>query len=136
MGHILAQHRDLHAQLTAVRACLAAPGRRVVALREALEHLRSHLRSHFQQEEAGGFLEESIARMPRLAAAARQVLEEHRALLAEIDDLIGRLRADDSVGSWDAVVVAVERFATHLLEHERNENAVVQQGYNEDLGLD
>jgi hypothetical protein len=24
----------------------------------------------------------------------------------------------------------------HMLEHERSENAIVQEGYNEDLGLD
>jgi iron-sulfur cluster repair protein YtfE (RIC family) len=136
MGHILAQHRELHAQLVAVRACLAGSGRCVAELRAALESLRDHLRSHFRQEEMGGFLEESIARMPRLSAAARTVMGEHPALLAELDDLIGSLETADSAAAWDQIAAAAERFAQHLLEHERNENAVVQEGYNEDLGLD
>ena len=136
MGHILAQHRELHAQLVAMRSCLAGPGRCVAALRESLEHLRDHLRSHFRQEEAGGFLEESIARMPRLSAAARTVMAEHPALLSELDDLIATLEKADSAASWDRIADAAERFAQHLLDHERNENAVVQEGYNEDLGLD
>jgi iron-sulfur cluster repair protein YtfE (RIC family) len=136
MGHILAQHRELHAQLVAVRACLADSGRCVATLRTACESLRDHLRTHFRQEETGGFLEESIARMPRLSAAAREVMGEHPALLAELDDLIAGLARADSAGSWDRIAAAAERFCQHLLEHERNENAVVQQGYNEDLGLD
>lgn len=136
MGHILAQHRELHAQLVAMRACLADSGRCVATLRTALESLRDHLRTHFRQEETGGFLEESIARMPRLSAAAREVMGEHPALLAELDDLIAGLERADSADSWDRIAAAAERFSWHLLEHERNENAVVQQGYNEDLGLD
>ena len=136
MGHILAEHRELHAQLVGMRACLAAPGRCVTSLRESLEHLRTHLRAHFCQEETGGYLEESIARMPRLSAAARTVMAEHPALLAELDDLIGGLEKADSAAAWDRIAAAAERFAQHLLDHERNENAVVQEGYNEDLGLD
>ena len=136
MGHILAQHRELHDQLVAVRACLAGPGRCATALRAALESLRDHLRAHFRQEEAGGFLEESIARMPRLSAAVRTVMADHPALLAELDDLIAILAKADSAAAWDQIAAAAERFAHHLLDHERNENAVVQEGYNEDLGLD
>ena len=136
MGHILAEHRELHAQLVGMRACLAAPGRCVTSLRESLEHLRTHLRAHFCQEETGGFLEESIARMPRLSAAARTVMADHPALLAELDALIATLEKADSAASWDRIAAAAERFTHHLLDHERNENAVVQEGYNEDLGLD
>ena len=136
MGHILAQHRELHAQLVAMRECLAGPGRCAAALRETLERLRHHLSGHFRQEEAGGFLEESIARMPRLATAARTVMAQHPALLAELDDLIASLEKADSAAAWDRIADAAERFTQHLLDHERNENAVVQEGYNEDLGLD
>ena len=136
MGHILAQHRELHAQLVAMRECLGGPGRCAAALRESLQRLRDHLSGHFRQEEAGGFLEESIARMPRLATAARTVMADHPALLAELDDLIASLEKADSAAAWDRIAEAAERFTQHLLDHERNENAVVQEGYNEDLGLD
>ena len=116
--------------------CLAGPGRCATALRAALESLRDHLRAHFRQEEAGGFLEESIARMPRLSAAVRTVMADHPALLAELDDLIAILAKADSAAAWDQIAAAAERFAHHLLDHDRNETAVVQEGYNEDLGLD
>lgn len=140
MGHILSQHRELHTQLTAVRACLAAAAPvsadRLAPLRDTLGTLRDYLRTHFALEEKGGFLEESIARMPRLSAAAQAVMGEHPALLAEIDGLIGRLDKPDSAATHDLLAADCERFVRHLLDHERNENAVVQEGYNEDLGLD
>jgi hypothetical protein len=134
LGHILAQHRELHGQIVAARAAFSSGP---VAVRAALATLRDHLAVHFVQEERGGFLEESIARMPRLSTAADGVLEEHPRLLAELDRLIERLAVRDiSPVSWSRACHDFEDFCGHLLAHERNEHAVVQEGYNEDLGLD
>lgn len=141
MGHILAQHRELHEQLVAVRTALAAsaPPERpaVLAAREALRRLSAYLHRHFTQEEAGGFLEESISRMPRLSPAVKAVLAEHPVLLGELDRLIETVAtAHISPLSWQQAGRDFDCFADHLAAHERNENAVVQEGYNEDLGLD
>ena len=69
-------------------------------------------------------------------AAAREVLAEHPPLLADVDGLLERLAARDSGGeAWQQAGRDFEAFASRLLAHERNENAVVQEGYNEDLGL-
>lgn len=134
LGHILAQHRELHGQIVAVRGAFAAGP---AAARAALAALRDHLAAHFRQEEQGGFLEESIARMPRLSTAAAAVLGEHPRLLAEIDGLVARLDERDlPAASWGRAACDFEEFCTHLLAHERNERVVVQEGYNEDLGLD
>ena len=137
---VLQQHRELHDQLAAAREPLAGSdppdGARRSAARAALECLRAHLADHFAREEAGGYLEESITRMPRLSAAMRAVLGEHAGLLAEIDRLIEAVgRPDNDARSWAQASRAFDTFAAHLLTHERNENAVVQEGYNEDLGL-
>jgi hypothetical protein len=140
LGHLLGQHRDLHARLLALRADFApehdAGHPPVKAIRGRLEELRDHLRDHFVQEEQGGFLEESIARMPRLSVAAREVVAEHPRLLAELDTLLEKLPGRDVRDeSWDEAVHGFAVFTEHLLAHERNENAVVQQGYNEDFGF-
>ncbi len=141
MGHILAQHRELHDLLVAARAALAvppAPDRaNVLGARRALCGLSDYLRRHFSQEECGGYLEESISRMPRLSPAVKVVLSEHPVLLGELDRLIATVAAADiSPLAWQQAGRDFECFADHLTAHERNENAVVQEGYNEDLGLD
>jgi len=140
LGHLLGQHRDLHARLLALRADFApehdAGHAPVKAIRDRLLELRDHLREHFVQEEQGGFLEESIARMPRLSVAAREVVADHPRLLAELDTLLDKLPAQDvRDASWDEAAHGFAAFTEHLLAHERNENAVVQQGYNEDFGF-
>ena len=140
LGHLLGQHRDLHARLLALRADFAvghdADPPSVKAIRDRLQELRDHLREHFVQEEQGGFLEESIARMPRLSVAAREVVAEHPRLLAELDTLVDKLPTQDvRDDSWDQAAHGFAAFTEHLLAHERNENAVVQQGYNEDFGF-
>ena len=134
VGHLLAQHRELHERISATRAAFAAGRKQAHA---ALCGLRGHLAAHFLREELGGFLEDSIARIPRLAAAAGRVIGEHPRLLAELDGLIERLAAPDiSASSWGRADRDFARFCARLLAHERNENAVVQEGYNEDLGLE
>jgi hypothetical protein len=139
MGHLLAQQRELHDLLLEARDAFAASSHAAGAVATAhrrLTGLRQHLARHFAQEEEGGFLEESLARMPRLAAAARNVLADHPTLLVELDGLLERLAARDiDSEAWRQAGRDFEVFASHLLAHERNENAVVQQGYNEDLGL-
>ena len=140
LGHILGQHRELHAQLIAARAAFgeAMPpdAAEVASTRAMLRGLREHLRGHFEQEERGGFMEESIARMPRLSGMVRDVMADHPRLLGELDALLESLSAQDiSRDAWTAARRGFATFADHLVAHERNENAVVQEGYNEDLGL-
>jgi hypothetical protein len=140
MGHILVGHRHLHDLVAAARAAFDAAGpARPAAVPDVRGHLvtlRDHLHQHFVQEESGGHLEESLSRVPRLNRAVKAVLAEHPGLLAELDALIrGLPRHDISQASWDEANRDFETFVRHLMAHERSENAVVQEGYNEDLGL-
>jgi hypothetical protein len=138
MGHLLAQHRELHDLLVDARGMLQQPPGEVARADAAarLGALRQHLARHFVQEEQGGFMEESLTRMPRLARAVGRVMAEHPTLLAELDGLLEGLAARDSGGeAWRQAGCDFEAFASRLLAHERNENAVVQEGYNEDLGF-
>ena len=140
LGHVLAEHRELFCQMTAVRSAFADKAAvsqdRVDATLVTLHALQEHLRCHFEQEEEGGFLEESIARMPRLGPAVAAIMKQHPSLLAELDALIKLLSAgDSSPATWEQASRGYECFAAHMQAHERTENAVVQEGYNEDLGL-
>ena len=149
LGHVLTEHRDLFHLMHSVQSRFAtaglpgspSPEHRADVL-ESLHHLREHLGDHFAQEELGGFLEEAMTRMPRLSAAVRSIVAQHPALLAELDRVIDELTIVEKSGgfaakakSWSAAVHAFEAFAAHMAAHERSENMVVQEGYNEDLGL-
>lgn len=143
LGHLLAEHRDLFNLIQSVRKALADPGEptaeRHAAVLESLRSLRCHLRDHFAQEESGGFLEEAVTRIPRLSAAMRSIIGQHPDLLVELDAVIAGLESapasSDSPAAWGDASRAYERFADHMTAHEQRENAVVQEGYCEDLGL-
>lgn len=143
LGHLLSEHRELFQQLSALRAMLAAespPGcERLREIVQAVAALRGHLADHFRAEESGGFIEEAVARMPRLGSAATEVLGQHRDLLADLDRMVDRF-ADvgeaPCTEAWRGMHEAFDAFMRRMQAHERAENAVVQQGYNEDLGLD
>ena len=146
LGHLLAEHRDLFHLMHSVQLAFAMAGQPRPESRadvlESLHHLREHLGDHFAQEELGGFLEEAMTRMPRLSAAVRSIVAQHPALLAELDRVIDDLTIVEKSGggaagakSWSAAVHAFEAFAADMAAHERSENMVVQEGYNEDLGL-
>lgn len=140
LGHVLVEHQDLFGRLTAARRAFAAEPPespdRLAAVRDCLRSLRDHLGAHFLQEERGGFLEEAVARMPRLGAAVSVLMAQHPALLAELDGIIAALPSSPaSAAEWEHVGKAYADFAARMSAHERGENAVVQEGYNEDLGL-
>jgi hypothetical protein len=145
LSHVLAEHRDLFNLMQTVRSAWTEPGMPLPQRRRAvvasLRFLRDHLHEHFVQEERGGFLEEAVARVPRLSRAVRSIVGQHASLLAELDGVIEGLdsppAADDATAqaSWQRAGDAFAEFAAHMTAHERAENTVVQDGYNEDLGL-
>ena len=140
LGHVLAGHRDLFQLLLSVRSVLAAAGPptpdRHADVLASMHDLRDHLRDHFTQEEQGGFLEESVTRIPRLSAAVQSILGQHPGLLAELDRVIGDLEGSPGdPGAWARAGRSFAAFSARMTAHERSENAVVQAGYNEDLGL-
>ena len=140
LGHVLGEHRELHSAISAVRCLLekgaVEPGGCADELIAAINALRHHLADHFAKEERGGFLEESIARVPRLSRAVAAIMADHPRLLTEIDALIESIPTTSMpCEAWRSCRESFDRFAGHLVAHERNENAVVQEGYNEDLGL-
>jgi hypothetical protein len=128
LGHVLAEHHDLFCRLSAARTAFSE-------VRPSVDTL-ARLHEHFAKEEHGGFLEESVARMPRLGKGAAAIMKQHPALLAELDNVLAGLPSSvDEAEAWLQASRDFEAFTTHMLAHERSENAILQEGYNEDLGL-
>ena len=100
-----------------------------------LRELRDFMKGHFAKEAAGGYLEEAVVRVPRLAAEADTIEGQHPGLLREINGMLEKMaKAEPTAEAWrngDAVAA----FAAALLCHETAENRILQQGFNEDPAL-
>ena len=142
LAHIAAEHRDLEQRATRLFQLVkqridedALP----VAMAELtlnLQELRDLMQYHFAQETAGGYLEEAVARLPRLAGAADAVERQHPELLCDSSALLESAKtAQPSIDAWKQLGVGVARFTDELLAHEIEENRILQEGFNEDPAL-
>lgn len=91
---------------------------------ERLTRLRDMMAQHFEEEE-GGCLDEIVTQHPYLSGETRQMEQEHRLLLEEFDALIEDATQDASSTKWKA---RFNEFEQSLMEHERQERALVRRG--------
>jgi hypothetical protein len=139
---IAAQHRHLKQQVRTLCRLLCQPmeERRLQEAYSAglnqLGELRDFLEYHLAQEAFGGYLEDAVARLPRLGTVADEIERQHPLLLAELDALLVSAKtAEPTVARWHELGEAVAAFARRLMEHEAAENRILQQGFNEDPAL-
>jgi hypothetical protein len=135
--HATADHVQLSNALQELGARLSrrdlSPGEVV----ERLENLRRELLDHYRHEEASGFFREVVEVAPRLKSRADALMQEHVQLRQQMDNLIALARtktADDPW--WQSVTEALAAFETVFAEHERREDAVLQEAYIRDIGTD
>jgi hypothetical protein len=141
-GSIIAEHRDLQRRCNQLRQLISQP-REEAGLTAAIGELslqaremRDLLKLHLMREAAGGYLEEAVARVPRLSPEADAVERQHPELLRELAALIEAVKtAKPSLDDWQRIGRTVERFVVKLLAHESAENQILQQGFNEDPAI-
>ena len=106
LTHIAAEHRGLERRATQLIQLVRRPiedGALPTALAELttnLRDLRDLLRRHIAQEMTGGYLEEAVARVPRLARDADAIERQHPDLLRDAAALVNI--AKNSTPSLDA----------------------------------
>ncbi len=139
---VIDEHRELQSRLSKLRALVGAPQSApeiaggLIELAKQLRQMRERMEIHFAEEAAGGFLEEAVTRLPRLAESAANIEAEHPELLRRVDSALTLAeKADPSTEGWQHVRGAVEEFVRQMLAHEAKENRLLQQGFNEDFGL-
>lgn len=134
------EHARLHQLLAACHADLAlatAPTATNIAdLQTHLTQLHEHLARHFAHEEHGGWLEEAVVRLPRLATQFTTLEKQHADLLARLAALGEKLKTlAVEADQWPAVAGEFEAFAKQLVAHEACEERILEQGFNQDLDL-
>jgi hypothetical protein len=142
LKHIAGEHRDLWFRARRLIE-LVSEVRNEQAMQSAFTELKSQLvelgdlmQRHLAEEAAGGYLEEAVARVPRLAHEADRIDGQHPSLTREVAALVETTTTTiPSLEAWLQIGAAVERFGRKLLAHEEAENRILQEGFNEDPAL-
>lgn len=111
----------------------------VARLAEMLVQLRNQLAIHFSLEEAYGYFDEPMSAAPHLCSQAdllRQQHEELFDLLRGIAECASRVADDQSqLAESTRLVSEYLQFHEQLQAHETHENALIQEAFNEDIGV-
>ncbi len=122
-------------QLVASRVLGLSDGVRLAIL---VKDLRDRLAFHFRLEEAYGYFEDPISVAPRLSERVEGLKVEHGHMLAEVTriaEMIDERSCEDSTATeLDAVEQMCRDFLDRFDRHEAQENALIMQAFNEDIG--
>ena len=134
------EHRELHQRVRQMRdqfTALRGPLVSAVAsadLRQALEALREYVIHHFSQEESGGWLEEAVVRMPKLAHELTLLENQHQPLLTQLNQLVDKVPTGEStLSAWKHTAEEFEQFVRDLFAHEAGEEKILQIGLNQEI---
>ena len=104
-----------------------------------LEDLRDHLALHFALEEAYGYFDEPLQVDPRLSDQAKMLRSQHRQLYLAVCELIDQAMLLHDGHNLNALarrlVDAYTDFEGQLNCHEQAENDLIQQEWDDDIGV-
>ena len=123
------------------KTCTEAATRPVpmARLAEMLVQLRDQLAMHFSLEEAYGYFDDPISAAPRLCQQADVLRQQHEELFRTLGEIAQHaLRAADGQPSGEdstGIVSAYLDFHKQLQTHEKRENQLIQDAFNQDIGV-
>ena len=127
-------HAELRKLLGEVHQALSRREASVDAVASLIESLTVHLEAHFQEEEATGVFDQVTAREPRLCDRASALCAEHDQLRKTAAALNQAAKSADGADWWDRLETAFHEFSKDLMRHEHEENELVQEAYEQDIG--
>lgn len=135
-------HRRLRSALAQLLAVLEDPIPEEHFLEWKLEFLarlrefQHNIVVHFDLEEEGGFMDTVVRVAPQYARQVEHLLEEHGAIVKDLDRSIELFKGADSPSS--SRILRVRERVRELIDvheaHESVENELLQNVYNQDLG--
>jgi hemerythrin len=132
----LADHRDLHRRIATLRCRLECCVENVTKSDfdnavASLRDLRNRLQAHFAREEAGGYLDEAISRMPRLASKADRLQRQHAQFVTWADRILQRaVVAEPWQSAWEELRDEFSRLAARIETHEYAEDELLSKAFN------
>lgn len=135
-NEIADEHDELRRLLQQFRTMLAAKNADRRELTVRITALADLIESHFgHEEEEGGYFSEVLAEAPRLQQKIDALRQQHAEFRTTLDKFraLGRGHRG-SPHCWQTLELFFDHFIAQFLEHERIENALVQEAYERDLG--
>lgn len=132
---ILDEHKSLREKLKQIHSVLGGTEITTEQMGTLLGELQSELSTHFCNEDKGGFFDEIAARAPHLTDQARKLCVEHQAMLTEVAELC-RIASEGAPAKtwWQELGTRFHEFRRRLMLHEGEENRLLQQAYQDDIG--
>jgi hypothetical protein len=125
---MLRAHAALREDLLSIKQALGSPAE----ARPRLFALRAHVLDHFRQEEQGGYMAPVLERSPQQERTVQRLLGDHRRLARALDALIEEAATAAVID--DGFRERVWAWADDLRRHEADENVMVEEAFNRDVG--
>ena len=127
-------HAELRKLLGEIHQVLSRKEASVASVAELLESLTNHIETHFEEEESTGVFDQVSAREPRLTDRATALYAEHDQLRQTVHALNLAAKSDGGSDWWEKLEAAFHDFSKDLMRHEHQENELVQEAYEQDIG--
>jgi hypothetical protein len=141
LQEIKEDNRDLRHLLDACAALMARPEPAAIDIKRLaaqLGKLRDQLAMHFALEEAYGYFDDAIDVAPRLSRQAKTLKDQHPTLFVALCAVVEQAEQLLYRETTDAVAKRLSRdfadFHSRLQQHEAQEDALIMQEVNEEIG--
>ncbi|MCG8450927.1 MAG: hemerythrin domain-containing protein [Pirellulales bacterium] len=129
------EHEALHKLVYKIREQIQAKSKGRDGAAHLMSKLCRYLGAHFKLEDSGGIFDQIALDAPRFSQEIDSLTIEHSQLLSEALQLAEKANLDHDTEQWWAEIARdYEKFSKRLTDHEHQENKIVQQAYNEDIG--
>lgn len=133
---IALEHAKLRELLESLDQTLDQPQPSPATIAETIGELQMYLRTHFEHEEQGGYFHELIEDAPRLKTQVDELLTQHPTLLQLVEQMAAAASGETRAGWRQAIRAQFEDFLAQFIEHEHQENRLLQDGYAQDIGAE
>lgn len=129
------EHEELMFRLTQFREVLARRKIKPAALVDCIDALSDVVRAHFAHEEVDGYFDHIVQMAPHLTHKIDTLKEQHQAFRQALADLRSFASANPSCSEfWRQLTDSFQCFYERFGEHERTEDALLQEAYERDMG--
>lgn len=132
---LIEDHRALKGLLARIEEALVSRTATIPEVGALLGELGDRLVKHFTLEEDGGYFTAALLHAPQLVVRANQLMAQHPKMCTQADQLVKLAAAPANAEAWWTTTrERFQAFKAELLRHEREEDGLLQEAYQQDIG--